>query len=141
MNLDQKLSFIIIVAIIIACVSVVYLIISPIPGERFTEFYILGPEGKAGNYPTNLTTEESGELIIGIVNHEKTPSSYQVVVKLNDTILKNETINLKNDEKKEIKFNFQMNQSGNEQKLEFLLYKLPNTLNPYRQLDLVVNVT
>ncbi len=141
MKIDQKLSYVIIAAIIIAGISVIYLIISPIPGERFTEFYILGPDSKAGDYPTNLTTGESGKLIIGIVNHEKTPTSYQVVVRLNEIILKNETINLKNDEKKEITLSFQMNQSGNGQKLEFFLYKLPNTLNPYRQLDLLINVT
>ncbi len=39
-------------------------------GERFTEFYILGLEGKADNYPDELTVGEEGRVILGIVNHE-----------------------------------------------------------------------
>jgi len=38
--------------------------------EPFTEFYILGPEGKADNYPTDYVLGENGTVIVGIVNHE-----------------------------------------------------------------------
>jgi uncharacterized membrane protein len=141
MKIDRIISYILTITIIIALVTVIYLIINPSTGEKFTEFYILGPEGKAGDYPTNLTLGERGDLIISIVNHEETNTRYQLVVQLNSVIIKNETFDLKNEEKKEIPFTFQVNQSGNGQKLEFLLYKLPNTLNPYRQLDLLIDVT
>lgn len=126
--------------VVVALVSVLYLIINPTKGEKFTEFYILGPGGKAGDYPTNLTAGESAELIIGLVNHEDTTISYQLMVQFRGEILKNETYNLKNGEKKEIPFNFQLNQSVNGGKLEFTLYKIPNNQYPYRYLELLVNV-
>lgn len=140
MKIDRIVFYILIAAIVVTVAAVVYIIVNPSPGEKFTEFYILGPDGKAGNYPTNLKVDQNGSLTIGIVNHEDGPTSYQLVVQLNNVILKNESIELKNEEKKEIPFTFQANQSGNGQKLEFLLYKLPNKQQPYRSLDLLINV-
>lgn len=57
------------VALVISMSGVIY--IAMIPYEEpdpSTEFYILGPEGEASDYPDNLTVGESGELIVGIVN-------------------------------------------------------------------------
>lgn len=141
MKIDRTISYILIACILVAFAAVIYITISPSTGEKFTEFYILGIDGKAGNYPTNLTIGESGNLTIGIVNHEDSTTSYRMVVKLNNETLTTENLQLKNKEKKEIPFTFQVNQSGNGQKLEFLLFKLPNDQKPYRHLDLLVNVT
>jgi uncharacterized membrane protein len=138
-NLDKPLSIILIIALIIAVVATIYIVVFPQPGEKFTEFYILGPNGKAGDYPTNLTASESGNMIIGIVNHEYANTTYQLVVKNNQTILKNESITLTNSEQKEIPFKFNL-PSGN-QNVKFLLYKLPDTQNVYRSLNLNVSVT
>lgn len=138
-NLDKPLSIILIIALIIAVVATIYIVVFPQPGEKFTEFYILGPNGKAGDYPTNLTAGESGNMIIGIVNHEYANTTYQLVVKNNQTILKNESITLTNSEQKEIPFKFNL-PAGN-QSVKFLLYKLPDTQNVYRSLNLNVSVT
>lgn len=43
--------------------TLAYVIITPKAGERFTEFYILGLEGKADNYPDELTVGEEGRVI------------------------------------------------------------------------------
>jgi uncharacterized membrane protein len=69
-KIDKILSVILIISIILAIFMVVYVIITPKEGEKFTEFYLLGPGGKAEDYPTNLNVGEDGEVIIGIVNHE-----------------------------------------------------------------------
>ena len=140
MNIDRKISYILIAIIIAAFIGVIYLMINPSPSEKFTEFYILGPDGKAGNYPSNLTPGENGTVIIGVVNHENANTSYQLTVVFNNNTLKRETFSLKNSEKKEIPFSFNLNQTGNAQKLNFYLYKLPDTQNPYRSLELLVNV-
>jgi len=55
--------------------------------EPFTEFYILGPEGKADNYPTDYILGESGTVIVVIVNHEQKPVNYTMEVKLENTSL------------------------------------------------------
>ncbi len=140
MKVDKIVSYILIVSIVVAVAAVVYITINPSPSEKFTEFYILGSDGKAGDYPTNLTVGENGTVIIGIVNHEGTAANYEVVVRLKDAILKNETFKLEDKEAKMISFTFNSNQSGSGQRLEFLLYKLPHTQQPYRSLDLLVDV-
>ncbi len=140
LNFDRTLSAVLIVIIIIALLATFYIILFPSQSEKFTEFYILGENGKAGDYPSNLSLNQTGNVIVGIVNHEDTDSTYQLIIKFNQTILKNETINLLNNEKKEIPFNFKATSAGNNQKLEFLLYKLPNNIDVYRSLHLIVNV-
>jgi len=64
--------------------------------EKFTEFYILGPNGTASDYPT--------ELKVGEVIGEK-------------------SIELKDNETWERPFTFRAKKEGEHQKLEFLLYK------------------
>ncbi len=141
MKIDRIISYILIVIIVAAIAAVVYITINPSPSERFTEFYILGPDGKAGAYPTNLTIGEDGTVIMGIANHEGSVTNYEVVVRLNNVTLKNETFKLGNKEEKRIPFTFNSNQSGDGQRLEFFLYKLPDTQQPYRSLDLLINVS
>ena len=140
MNFDKKISIILIIILIAAVAATVYIIVNPNPGEKFTEFYILGPDGKAGNYPTNLTAGQTGTVNVGIVNHEQSTTTYNLIIKLNNKTLKNENITLLNNEKKEIPFSFTAS-SGNMQKLEFLLYKLPDNSTVYRSLYLNVNVS
>lgn len=140
MKIDSLISYIIIAVIIVASIGVIYIIINPSPSERFTEFYLLGPDGKAGNYPNNLTSNENGTVVIGIVNREGTPTNYQLLIKLNNNTIKKEAIKLQDKEKKEINLTFNVNQTGNNQKLEFYLFKLPDNQNPYRFLDLIINV-
>ncbi len=140
MKVDKILSYILIIIIVIAIASVIYIIVNPSPGEKFTQFYILGSDGKAGNYPTNLSVGENGNLTINIINNEGSTANYQLVVNIGNDTLENQSFKLANNEEKEIPFTFQPKQSGNQQKLEFQLYKLPNTQQPYRYLDLILNV-
>jgi len=56
--------------------------VTPRPGERFTEFYILGPGGNASGYPTRLNVSEPGSVILGVVNHEAARVNYTVRVDL-----------------------------------------------------------
>ncbi len=97
-----------------------YVIASPKEGEKFTEFYILGPNGKASDYPTNLTAGETGSVIFGVVNHEYATINYKLMIKLNNKTLNEENITLANNEKFEKTFNFTAG-SGQKQKLEFFI--------------------
>lgn len=140
MNFDKIFTYIIIISIIIAAGSTVYILINPDKGEKFTEFYILGADGKAGNYPTNLTLGETANLTIGVVNHEDAATSYHLLVKLDGKTLKDENITLPDNERKEIPLTFEASSAGQNQSLEFLLYKLPDDNNVYRSLYLLINV-
>ena len=81
-RLDRALSMVLALAITGAVVTLVYVIATPKVGERFTEFYILGTGGKAEGYPSELGPGESGEVILGIVNHEQEEMPYRVEVTL-----------------------------------------------------------
>ena len=50
--------------------------------EFFTEFWILGPEHKAENYPFNITANGGSDVFLGLGNHLGNFSYYQVHVKL-----------------------------------------------------------
>jgi len=137
---EKILSIILIISIILAISTTVYIIVKPKQGEKFTEFYILGPDGKASNYPTNLTNGNVGRVIIGVVNHEYATTNYKLLVKVGNRTLKNDTFTLKNGEKKEIPFNFTAGNNG-QKKMQFLLYKLPDQEKAYRSLHLWLNIT
>ncbi|ASJ10297.1 hypothetical protein A3L12_02790 [Thermococcus sp. P6] len=79
-RLDKALTVVLIIAILSSIATLGYVITHPKPGEKFTEFYILGPGGKAADYPTELFAGENGTVIIGIVNHEYRNVTYYVQI-------------------------------------------------------------
>jgi uncharacterized membrane protein len=81
MSLTEKLLTIALIsAIFISIFTLFYVLSNPRQGESFTEFYILGPKGKASDYPTRLFVNQSGSVIIGIVNHEYRTVNYTVEI-------------------------------------------------------------
>ncbi|MDD3621642.1 MAG: DUF1616 domain-containing protein [Methanofollis sp.] len=81
-DLDRALSVILILSILAAIVTTVYVIVVPKEGEHFTEFYILGTGGKAADYPTSFFAGSEQSLIIGVGNHEYREVPYTVEVLL-----------------------------------------------------------
>lgn len=77
-TLDKALTVALALSILFAAGALVYVLSTPRVGERFTEFYILGPSGKAEGYPTNLTVNQTGQLILGVTNQEHETVTYQV---------------------------------------------------------------
>ncbi len=136
----KVLSVILVLSILLAVGATGYIIVKPKVGESFTEFYILGADGKASGYPTNLTSGESGNLIIGIVNHENKNVTYHLVVTSDGVVQTDQTVSLSNGQKLEIPFNFTAGDPGT-RKMDFLLYKLPDNNNVYRDLHLWLNIT
>ena len=103
-RIDKVLSVMLAVAILGAIGSLIYVVTTPKEGEKFTEFYILGLEGKAELYPTEFVLDDGtvalvryggkdtyrekesdyGWVTLGIVNHEFAEASYKVNVWLDD---------------------------------------------------------
>jgi len=93
-KLDTSLNLIIIVLIVLSLSLLTYAIVSPKIGERFTEFYLLGPNHIADDYPSYLLAGENASLIIGIINHEYKIVNYTVEIWLsNQTTIFNSTLN------------------------------------------------
>jgi len=135
---DKILTSILLISIILSVCTVIYAITVPRTGEKFTEFYILGPEGKADNYPTNLSVGENGTVIIGIVNREYKPTNYKLKIQLGNRTLLEKEIKLNHNETFRENFTLSPLENG-KRKLEFLLYKKNNS-TIYRSLHLWVEV-
>ena len=136
--LDKVLSIILIASIIGVSATLAYVVVTPKTGESFTEFYLLDLNGLAYDYPTELMIEDEGELIIGIVNHEYENITYRLKVKFNGSLIYEDSVFLIDKETWETPFTLQAIEKGENQKLEFLLYKDKEV---YRTLHLWVNVT
>jgi len=100
-KLNLFLTITLTVAILISMAILVYIIVTPQTREKFTEFYILGPDNKAVGYPSNLTLDKNSEVTIGLINHEYKTVNYTIEIWLiNQTTFFNETSN-----KNETKYN------------------------------------
>ena len=77
-RIDHFLSVILIIAVVAAVATTVFVIVVPKEGEKFTEFFILGEKQKAADYPTRLAVGENGTLFIGIGNQEYRNVTYTV---------------------------------------------------------------
>lgn len=82
--LDKVLTVALAASILAAVGTLGYVLLNPRPGEAFTEFYVLGSEGKAAGYPRNLTPGEEATVTIGVRNHEHREVSYVVEAWLAD---------------------------------------------------------
>jgi len=139
-GLSVALSAILALAILAAIGAIIYIANDPGAGEKFTEFYLLGPGGKAENYPKDIALGQGSPVLLGIVNREKQPASYSFYVLVdNTTIYSKQAINLQNDEKWEGEVPVKPRTAGENQKVEFNLYKA-NAAVPYLTLHLFVNV-
>lgn len=139
-NLDKGLSIILIASIIGSSATLAYVAMKPRIGERFTEFYLLGPNGIVFDYPIDINIGEYGEVIICIVNHEYENITYRLEVNFNGSLIYEEQISLIENEKWERPFTFKAIEKGENQKLKFLLYK-NQQMESYRTLHLWVSVT
>lgn len=83
-NLDSVLTIILAASIIIAPVSLTYVILSPRTEKTFTEFYILSPNGTAEDYQRDLAIGENTSVIIGVANHEHETINYTIEIWLLD---------------------------------------------------------
>ena len=77
-RVDRILNVILILAILTAILTTVYVIAVPKQGERFTEFYILGEDQKAAGYPDRISVGENYPLYIGVGNHEYRTVGYTI---------------------------------------------------------------
>jgi len=69
---------IITLAILASILITVYVIAVPKEGERFTEFFILGENKMASDYPDLIITGQNYPLFIGVGNHEYRDMTYTI---------------------------------------------------------------
>ena len=156
---DKSLSVALTASIVVAGGTLAYIVLTPRPEETFTEFYILGPGGNASGYPTNLTVNQTGSVIVGVVNHEGATVNYTVRIDLvgvrivynatfgfNETVEVNRTtwsmlnVTLPDGRNWSQPYTFRINYTGIS-KVQFLLFKDGTLSSAHRELHLYVRVS
>ena len=133
---NRTLRTVLILSVVVAISTIIYLAVNPNKREGFTEFYILNVEGKAEGYPDELSIGEKGNVLLGIVNREGELTKYRVDIMLNGEI---DWITLEREEVREQIVSFIPSAIGEGQNVEFILYK-DMGIEPYINLLLYIDV-
>lgn len=146
--LSKALSVVLILAVLGTIGTLVYTVAFPKVGEKFTQFYILGKGGQAANYPQNFTLKNGavtsvdygnglitysgiGEITVGIINDQQAATTYTVQVVVDGTpvgiLVDGKTVaaigpvTLQNGEKYEQLIGFAPQNTGDNQRVDFVL--------------------
>ena len=139
-KLNKVFSIILLIIIAVALGYLGYALSTPKQSDKFTEFYLLGLDGKAEGYPKEATAGEPVYLTIGIVNHEYQTTSYRVEIRIRGETISNLLIDsLNNDQKWEQVIHFTPQLAIEKQKVEFYLYK-NNEPEPYFKEPLCLHI-
>lgn len=137
---NRVLAGLLVIAIVGVIGTLVYLVQTPKIGEKFTEFYVLGQEGKAEDYPREVALGEKAKVILVIVNREHETAEYLVEITVNaEKVEEIGPITLAHEEKWEREVSFAATKTGRNQRVEFVLYKSPSRI-PLHRLHLWINV-
>jgi len=130
-KLNRALFVFLAVAIVVTSGFIIYLAVTPQKAEKFTEFYILNTEGKAKDYPEQVIVDNPVDILLGVVNHEYQPADYKVEIQMDGTeVGKVNTGTLAYRQKWEEKVSFIPQVVGEEQRIDFILFKNGET-GPY----------
>jgi uncharacterized membrane protein len=140
LNRTTLLTSILLGVLVLAICGTILIVVLPQPGEPFTELYLLGPAGKASDYPTNLTVNQTGNVTVGVVNHENANADYTLVATLANKTINTTSFSLANNQTWQNSISFTPTQRGMGQKMEFDLYKAGDP-NVYRSVYLYLTVT
>lgn len=129
--------------LVISGVAVVAFALDPgQSGATYTELYILGPEGTAGNYPTDLTVEETGRFVVGVGNKEGEQMMYTLLIEIEGEVVTEQSFTVADGDVLEEPVIFTPTSPGRTVVL-VQLYRgeARSTGQPYRSVRLNVNVT
>lgn len=70
----------IVLAVVASLGATVFVAATPLPSEKYTEFYVLGPDGDADGIPETIDADEDIEVLVGVANHEHRPVGYDLQI-------------------------------------------------------------
>jgi uncharacterized membrane protein len=140
----KPVTFAIMACALLAICLLAAIVVMPHRGEKYTELYILGPDGKMDNYPMLFVEGGAKPVIVGIGNHEQRSVGYFLEVQLNDSgrisRVYNESVVVRDGQTWEKSVPINPEITGAKMKLEFLLYADDNLTAPYQETYLWVDV-
>jgi uncharacterized membrane protein len=133
-------------AALLACAgATAYIILNPVPADRFTELFLLGPDGRAEGYPAALVVGENKTILACVDNHEHADTWYDLVVTYNNSTAEKvaylEHFFLENNGTWQKPFVIQPDLPGDRVKIGFQVYREGDMSSPYRECHLWMNVS
>jgi uncharacterized membrane protein len=140
-DLEGLVTKLLAVALGVAVLVVIGFAIAPIgTGDAYTEFYVLGQNGTASDYPDNVTVGEEATVQVGVANFESRELTYTLIVRSDETTFETRRITLAPDTRWEESVTVAFETPGR-QRLRLELYRGETAAGePYRSLRLFVEV-
>lgn len=121
---DRTLTVLLAMAVTAAVVATGYVAAQPKTGDRFTEFYILGPAAKAAGYPRIMRPGEGEDVMVGIANREQKTASYSIIATLDgERVAATPPVVLAHHERWEGPVTITPRTGGGDQKVQLFLFK------------------
>lgn len=137
---DRLLALALVLSLAVLGVAAYFVATSRSDSESFTEFYVLGPGGRAEAYPSLVRLGEDAIVILGIVNREGHDATYQVKVRIDGEKSGSiDSLVLTDGERWEQRVALSPTHAEENQKVQFLLYKDGGS-EPYASLHLWLDV-
>ena len=134
----RRVSAVLVTVCVISVVTLTALLSFPSPPT--TEFYVLGSEGLAESYPRTARAGQPISVTIGIVNRERGPAEYHLVVTDGAAILGTAgPVTLAAGERLELPCTFVPIATGRDREITIALHT-PGSAEPYRRLRLWLDV-
>jgi len=145
---DQSMYLVLFGILGLAMIAVSWIFLTPSPASFLTEFYILGPEGLAENFPREAAVGEQLSVTMGIKNQEGEDHNYHIEVWAEDALDQSKRsqvgglsqFTLSAGQEIEFPIRWAMPWAGDDQIVNFLLY-IDDQPEPYRNVRLWLNVT
>jgi uncharacterized membrane protein len=133
-------------SVLLACIgATAYIILNPVPADSFTELFLLGPDGRADNYPKALVVGENKTIIASVENHEHADTWYDLAVTYNNSTTEKiaylEHFLLEDNGTWQKPFVIQPDIPGNRVKIGFQIYLNGDMSTPYRECHIWMNVS
>jgi len=133
-------------AALLACAgATVYIILNPVPTDKYTELFLLGPEGRAEGYPPALVLGENRTIVACVENHELADTAYVITVTYSNNTTEKlaylEHFSLRDDDTWQMPFVIQPDVPGDRVKVAFDVYRDGEANTPYRECYLWMNVS
>ncbi|MEE8471239.1 MAG: DUF1616 domain-containing protein [Dehalococcoidia bacterium] len=139
-GLDKAIAVVLAISIAGAVGALFYVVTAPKAEDAFTDFYLLGSEALMENYPGELVLGEEVGVTLGITNHERQQTDYDIEVVLEgEKVLEIGPVSLPDGEEWRERVTLVPTRAGEDQKVEFLLYK-GEEAEPYSTLRLWLDV-
>ncbi|MGB0385511.1 MAG: DUF1616 domain-containing protein [Ardenticatenaceae bacterium] len=145
--IERKIYQIVVGLLLATLIYTAWVFLVPSSDEFTTEFYILGPQGIAQNFPREAIPGEELSVTMGIINRERSEHTYRVEVwaidpwqtERRELLSEIEQGVLSENNREESPITWSMPWAGKDQKVEFLLF-IDDDPEPYRELRLWLDV-